>query len=83
MSAEPRSRESLYLSRFQEDGNEKYANCYANMRISSGAHLIGVCVLQLCSVLDRHSHMSGSSDADVVLIGMKQQTAACKTNAYV
>lgn len=61
MSAEPRSRESSYLSGFQQNGAEKGAYCHANVRISSGAHLVGACMLQLCSVSTATTtcHMSG------------------------
>lgn len=71
-------RESTYLGMPPGTPDERSQYYYRDAKISSAHHLVGVCLLQLCGVLDKYEQSKGESEIDTVSMGLKEWTTAVK-----
>ena len=70
-------REASYMS--GHGGQDEKSSYYCGtVRLSSGHHLIGACIMKLCAVLDRHDQASGEQNADPISIDIKEWASLCK-----
>lgn len=69
-------RESSYMGTIGQGEKSSYYN--GTVRLSSGNHLIGACVMKLCSVLDRYDQASGDQVADTKSMDVKEWASLSK-----
>lgn len=70
-------RESTYMGGLAGQGEKSNYYC-GTVRLSSGNHLIGACVMKLCAVLDRYDQASGDQAADTKSMDVKEWASLSK-----